>query len=276
MAFIKRSIRNSGSALSAHLRRKKKTTFDKMEVAIVTDSAEQDEVTEPKSVDPTEGKKCDVATEVVEEAPSSPRSRLGSLLTVGSINSVSDVVEAQGDGDVENTHVAECISDSELNYTCDEQQGLHEEKRNDEEEISRKHRYNYNNERVRTMEHVDDDDQSQKSESSLQVLFRIVTTGLDFSIDYEGKNDKARGVARKWRGTTKQRLVLPPPTSDEEVEIKKDRKSPKEVIGMVNDDMTQVSELSSTSDLTLTSMTDEDAAIATAGCSSCVPIFSCP
>ena len=297
MAFVKSSIRKSGGALTAHLRRKKNTgtTFaDQMKVEIVIDSSKEDEVTEPESVDPVEEREGNVADAVGEEekeeevekvdeenmeVPSSPRSKLRSLFKVGSINSVSEVVEAQEDGDVKTTDVTERLDDTELERTCDQEQlGIHEEERNDQEETARNHRYNHNNEGINanTTEGVvvEDDDQSQKSESSLQVLFRIVTSGLDFSTDYESRNAKKRREARQRKSAAKQRPapVLPPPTSNEEVAIDNDQKLPKEIVTTMSDDvMTHVSELS---DLTLTLVVDEDAPVDTAGCSYCSPMVS--
>ena len=292
MAFVKSSILKSGGALTAHLLRKKKTTFDQdqMKVEIMIDSPEQDEVKEPESVDSVEEREGVVADENVEEgeeevdeeemmkAPSSPRSKLRTLFTVGSINSVSEVVEAQGGGNVEDINVTERVDDAELDRRCDkEQQGLKEEGRNDEEETARNHRYNNDTDGINantTEGVIDDDDQSQKSESSLQVLFRIVTSGLDFSTDYESGKAKKRREARLRNSAAKQMPVLPPPTSEEEVTIDKDQKLPKEVAGMLNDDiMTQVSELSD-SDLTLTLVADGDVAVDTAGCSYCAPMVS--
>ena len=228
MAFVKSSIRKSGGALTAHLRRKKNTTFAyQMKVEIVIDSSKEDEVTEPESVDPVEEREGNVADGVVKEekeedeeevdeermeVPTSPRGKLRSLFKVGSVNSVSEAVEAQEDGDVETTDVTERLDDTELERTCDQEQlGIHEEERNDQEETARNHRYNHNNEGINanTTEGVvvEDDDQSQKSESSLQVLFRIVTSGLDFSTDYESKNAKKRREARQKKSAAKQRPV---------------------------------------------------------------------
>ena len=299
MAFVKSSIRKSGGALTAHLRRKKNATFaDQMKVEIVMDSSKEVEATEPESIDPVEEREGNAPDGVVEEekeeeteedeeevdeekmeVPSSPRSKLRSLFKVGSVNSVSEVVEAQEDGDVENTHATERIDDAELDCACDQdEQGMHEEGRNDEEETARNHRYNHNDEGINanTTEGVvvEDDDQSQQSESSLQVLFRIVTSGLDFSTDYESKTAKKRREASQRKSAAKQRPVqlLPPPTFNEEVTIDNDQKLPKEIVATMSDDvMTHVSELS---DLTLTLVADEDAAVDAAGCSYCSPMVS--
>ena len=287
------SIRKSGGALSAHLRRRKKTgtTFaDQRKVKLVIDSPKEDEVTLPESVDPTEEregvaeeeeKREEDEEQVGEEnmvVPSSPRSKLRSLFKVGSVNSVSEVVEAQEDGGVENIHADERIDDAELERACDQdQRGIHEEGRNDEE-TARNHRYNHNNEGINAKMTegvvVEDDDQSQKSESSLQVLFRIVTTGLDFTTDYESRNAKKRRELRQKKSAAKQRPVpvLPPPTSIEEVAIDNDQMFPKEIVASMSDGvMTHVSELS---DLSLTLLADEDAAVDAAGCSCYAPVFS--
>lgn len=264
-----------------------RTFADQMKVKVVIDSPKEDEVTLPESVNLVEERKGDIANGFVEEeekkeedeeevgkenmeVPSSPRSKLRSLFKIGSVNSVSEVIEAQEDGDVENTHADERINDVEVERACDQdQQGMHEEGRDAEEETARNHRYNHNNEKINanTTEKVvvEDDDQSQKSESSLQVLFRIVASGLDFSTDYESRNAKKRREARQRKSAAKQRPVpvLPPPTSNEQVAIDSEQKLPKEIVAAMSD-----SELSG---LSLTLLADEDAA---AGCSFCASMVS--
>ena len=297
MTFVKSSICKSGGALTAHLLRKKKTTFaDQMKDEIIIDSSKEDEVTEPESIDPVEEREGNVADTVVEveeekeqeekaeeaeeadeenmEVPSSPRSKLRSLFKVGSINSVSEVVEAQDDGDVENADATERIDDADQDNNCDHvQQGLIEEGRNDEEETARHPPYNHNIEGIVANTDqgvVDNDNQSHQSESSLQVLFRIVTSGLDFSTDYESRNATKRREARQRKSAAKP--SLPPPTSNVEVPIENDQNLPKEIVATMSDDvMTHVSELS---DLTLTLVADEDAAVDAAGCSYCAPMVS--
>ena len=218
-------------------------TFDK--------EAAQDDVTEPDSIEVTRGGTGDVTIAVVEEerdehkevappssprSPRSPRDKLRSLFktssrnSIGKINSASDLAEAQVDGNApKDEHITKKGIDS------DQLQEQHEEERDEEGDLSK--------ERIMTKDtRADDDDQSQKSETSLQVLFRIIANGLDFGTDYDDRRKSRNKKAEK----------------------------PKDVV--------YVSDISATSFLTLTMGVDEDTTPAdttdtTGGCCSCATIF---
>ena len=216
-------------------------TFDK--------EAAQDDVTEPDSIEVTRGGTGVVTIAVVEEerdehkevappssprSPRSPRDKLRSLFkttsrnSIGKTNSASDLAEAQVDG---TEHITKGIDAVELDHNSDQLQEQHEEERDEEGDLSK--------ERIMTKDtRADDDDQSQKSETSLQVLFRIIANGLDFGTDYDDRRKSRNKKAEK----------------------------PKDVV--------YVSDISATSFLTLTMGMDEDTpADTTGGCYSCATIF---
>ena len=237
-------------------------TFDK--------EAAQDDVTEPDSIEVTQGGTGDVTIAVGGEerdehkevaspssprSPRSPRDKLRSLfkttskISIGKINPASDVVEVQVDENAsKDEHITKGIDAVELDQNSDQLQEQHEEERDDEEDLSK--------ERINTKDtRTEDDDQSQKSETSLQVLFRIVANGLDFGTDYDDRRKSRNKKAEKHKPVSL--------TSSQEEVATNDEK-----------DVIFISEISATSFLTLTMGIDEDtAADTTGGCCSCATIF---
>lgn len=243
-------LRKSGGTPRA-LRRKKKMTFDK--------KAEQDEVTEPDSIEVMEGGTGDMTIVVGEEevappssprSPRSPRDKLRSLfntrISIGKINLASDVAEGQVDGNVsKDEHITKGINVVELDQNSDQLQ--EEEERDEEKDLSK--------ERIKTKyTRTEDDDQSQKSETSLQVLFRIIANGLDFGTDYDDRRKSRNKKAEK------HKPVSLTSSNDEK-------------------DVIYISDISATSFLTLTMGVDEDTDTpadttgGSGGCYSCATIF---
>ena len=197
----------------------------------------------------------EVASPSSPRSPRSPRDKLRSLfkttskISIGKINPASDVVEAQVDENAsKDEHITKGIDAVELDQNSDQLQVQHEEERDDEEDLSK--------ERINTKDtRTEDDDQSQKSETSLQVLFRIVANGLDFRTDYDDRRKSRNKKAEKHKPVSL--------TSSQEEVATNDEK-----------DVIFISDISATSFLTLTMGIDEDtAADTTGGCCSCATIF---